>query len=203
MDIPPSDSELRAAYHRGATAGDGCPSADELAALAAGSIDGAARERLLAHVARCADCADDLRLVLPARPAPVRRAGWRPLAVAAVLAVGVPLVAWWAARDEAPGTVYRTGVEREAPRAALADGAALPRAAFVLRWQPVAGAAAYDVVVADAALAPLHEARGVRGTEVTVPAGVLPEQGFVLWRVEAVMPDGSRHASPLYRATLR
>lgn len=206
MHTPPSDDELRAAYRdAAATRGAECPCADDLAALAAGSLDGAARERLLEHVAHCTACTDDLRLILPARPAPARRPAWIPLAAAAVLAVSVPLAVWWASRPEVPSAEYREPAPASplAPVAELADGAALPRAAFVLRWKPVAGAARYDVIVADTTLAPLHEVRGTGATEVTVPAAALPERGEVLWRVEAVMPDGRRHASPLYRVTVR
>ncbi len=206
MHTPADDGDLRAAY-RGASAAAGgeCPSADDLAALAAGAFDAAAGGRLLAHVSRCSRCADDLRLILPARPAPARRRAWRPLAAAAILAVALPLGAWWASRPEAPGAVYRQPAQASplTPVGELPDGADLPRGAFVLRWKPVAGAARYDVIVADAALAPLHEVRGASATEVTVPAASLPERGAVLWRIEAVMPDGSRRASPLYRAVVR
>ena len=206
MHTPANDDALRAAY-RGAAASSGaeCPSSEDLAALAAGAIDAAAREPLLAHVARCSRCADDLRLILPARPVPARRPAWLPLAAAAALAVALPLGAWWASRPESPGVVYRQPAPASplAPVAELPDGAELPRGAFVLRWKPVAGATRYEVIVADPALAPLHEVRDASATEVTVPAETLPERGVVLWRVEAVMLDGSRRASPLYRAVVR
>ncbi|MCU0225595.1 MAG: hypothetical protein MUF27_16335 [Acidobacteria bacterium] len=206
MHHPLNDDDLRAAYRGAAvSAGVECPSSEDLAALAAGAIDAAAREPLLVHVARCCRCADDLRLILPARPAPGRRPAWLPLAAAAALAVALPLGTWWVSRPASPGVVYRQPAPASplAPVAELPDGAELPRRAFVLRWKPVAGATRYDVIVADAALAPLHEVRDASANEVTVPAESLPERGVVLWRIEAIMPDGSRRASPLYRAAVR
>jgi putative zinc finger protein len=89
----------------------GCPSLEEVAAFAEGRLSGAERERVIAHLAGCADCRellagtietlDDLgvtageQTAAPARVASFPRRRWAPLvalAAAAVLVVSVVVV---------------------------------------------------------------------------------------------------------------
>lgn len=111
-----------------------------------------------------------------------------------------------------PGSPAASGAVMRAPAAeaplttALADGATLAREQVHLRWSEVPGADHYELQVSTAALDPIYRARELPRPETTVPADALGdvESGSTLvWRVVAVMPDGSDLESPVWHIVVR
>jgi hypothetical protein len=143
------------------------------------------------------------------RPAPRERR--LPLgltaAVAAILLV-VVAASWWL-RDPStttPTEVYRAPAAAPTIESQLPAGATLPRNDFVLQWSSPDYAALYTVEVADRELNVLFTAEEIPETELRVPPaalGDLPAGATVLWRVDALLPDATRIASPTFRAEIR
>jgi hypothetical protein len=167
------------------------------------------RRRIVEHLATCQACAADWRaamVAIRASPAQFRRR-WRPLplAAAAVVLLGVALGV--VLRSGAPETrepIFRA-LEAVSLGSPLADGASLPREAFVLRWDAVEEGTRYAVRVTDRRLEPLFEAGALTGASVEVPADALAglePDAVVLWQVEAVLPDGRRLVSETFTARL-
>jgi hypothetical protein len=195
----------------------GCPAPERIFRAAHGELSRFRRRRLVDHLSTCAACAEDWRLAAAfagdlAAAAEPRRAGWLaalgpwrwavPIAATAVLAVVVALP---------PRPVDRGGpIHREAPkvviRSLVAEDAPLPRDRFLLRWEPVAGAASYDLKVSTTTLEVVASARDLAESEWLVPADRLAglASGTKLhWQVEAVLAAGRRASSDTFSATLR
>ena len=103
------------------------------------------------------------------------------------------------------GPVLRAGASEAPISTPLADGAALPREAFVLRWSAVPEASGYEVRLTTEALDPVHRSSELDEPMLEVPAAALtnyPAGTNMLWRVEALLPDGRRVASTLWRVQL-
>ncbi len=132
---------------------------------------------------------------LPVRPR-VRR--W-PRAAVAGLAVAVSVIlAVWLAQ---PSLSVKRGRPQPAITTGLADGATLPRAHFELVWRAPFEPARYDVDVLDEELKVIYRVQGIRETRLIVPAEALagvPAGGTVLWRVEALGPNGNSVLSPTF-----
>ncbi len=130
------------------------------------------------------------------RPAPA-------FALLALLALGYPV--YRALSRGGPGSVPPAGVaEYRAPaagepRSLVADGATLPRDAFVLRWTSAGPDATYAVAVTTPDLVEVFAARGVRTTEFRVPPEAIaafPAGTRLVWRLDAQLSDGARRSSP-------
>ncbi|MFO7762707.1 MAG: hypothetical protein R6V61_03110 [Wenzhouxiangellaceae bacterium] len=90
-----------AVFRRAARKADHCPSGDSLAMLAAGRAWPWQRRRLVDHIGRCGDCADDYRVLAAARsglldaleahagPASGHAPAWLPSGLAAAALAGV------------------------------------------------------------------------------------------------------------------
>ncbi len=91
--------------------GESCPSAEDIAALAEGRLQGAERDRLLRHVSSCADCYDVYMLTMKlTRPqVKIRSTIFRPLAMAASVLIIVASVF----------VVYRSGLQLKRDDASL------------------------------------------------------------------------------------
>jgi hypothetical protein len=103
-----------------------------------------------------------------------------------------------------PPVVMRAG-EEIAIRSLVPESAPLPREACVLKWSEPAGGARYTVRVGTEDLSPVARAENLDRAEYTVPAKDLeriPPASVLVWRVEAVLPDGRRIASPGFRNRL-
>lgn len=170
---------------------------------------------VIEHTALCADCAEDWRLAVafeqesgrsaataPARrPSVVRRGPWLAAAAAviALVAVGLNQDLW---RQEAP-------VYREAGRQAIVRSqteASLPRERALLRWSPGPEGSTYDLLVSSADLEVVASAKDLTESRYLVPRTAfrdLPSPATILWRVETVLPDGSRRSSSTFRTTIR
>ena len=125
---------------------------------------------------------------------------WRgAVALAAALVLAVT-GAFLLLRPDSPSP-YRDG-EEPAVVLLLADGAALPIAGPRLRWRGPEGAS-YDLsVVRQADLVEIHRAEGVTASEAEIPRAALADLAdgdVLLWRVEALLTDGSRVASTTRR----
>ncbi len=131
--------------------------------------------------------------------------------VTAVVGVAVAVAAALALWLATPAPSQPSGTPEPALRAPAGDhllqttlalDAPLPRADFRLHWSSdVLGSPTFTVRVTTRDLAPVHEADGLTETTVQVPAAALegvPSGSVLLWRVEAIEPDGRRHASGVW-----
>jgi len=195
-----TDDDLRALYRERAAreARDvaACPGAEELVAASLGELDAAARERVADHVATCAACADEYRLLGELRPRISRAAGagaprtsaWRTVAMAAtiVLVAATALVAWRASRPSAdPRPVDRSG-QTSALRTEPPNRARLAAPPATLSWDAAEAGATYRVVLYDFESTPMWESPSLASPPAVLPDDVrdrLPRGKPVYWRV--------------------
>jgi len=188
-----------------------CPEPARLWAAVRGELTPGETSALVDHTAGCPACAEAWRLArdvgpaAPARPEvgrPARSSAWRggwgavAAAVAAVAVVSAVLL------GRAPEVPQYRAAEETAIRSLVSEERPLPRAAFVLRWTPGPAGSRYTVEVATEELTPLARAGGLTAAEYAVSEAALrgvPAGGRVLWRVETVLPDGSRAGSATFR----
>lgn len=219
-----SDRELRAAWESAAAGGaasaetaDGCPAADRVWAAAHGELGPAETREVVDHVAACPACAEAWRLARhlgadeAGAAAAARAAGrthhahasrpWWLAAVAAMLVamIGIGTRVW------SPGPAEFRGGDGAAVRPLVADGVELPRDRFELAWEPVPGAAEYDLRVTTADLVPVETRRGLDSPRYRVPPerlARLDDGSRLYWQVEVVLEDGDREASPAWEVVL-
>jgi hypothetical protein len=193
-----------------------CPAPEKIWDAAHGALPTDEVREIVQHTATCAACAEDWRLArvlleqqqeketpaaLPAALpfAPRRRSlrglySWG-LAAAAALALTVVGVQWL--QKPQPGAVYREN-EQAVLHSQVAEGQALPRDSFRLKWSaPAAGAGVtYGIQVSTEDLRPVASAEGLKTPEYQVPAAALaglPAGAKLLWKVEADLPESSGH----------
>jgi len=124
---------------------------------------------------------------------------WGPLAtglIAATMVAAVGLSVWWGWSPQKPRVAQRAGNETEVLRSRIDPEEALPQQAFVLSWEaePPWRDARFSVTVTTEDLTPVAAAHGLEETSYEVPAealAALPAGARLLWRVEAVRPDGT------------
>lgn len=219
---------LRQAFHRLADrrdTGAGCLDAEWIWAALAGERPPEEVRAGVLHLAECGECAEAWRLGrelalasdldlanAPAVPMPARPS-WRspwvflPAAAAAlVLVVGVTVDrGLWSSRPVESGTTLRA--DREAGvTLSVADGATLPREAFVLRWEPPADASHYAVRVTTESLEPVASASSLLEPSYQVPPAELAALApgtRLLWQVEAFGPERRRVQSPVSVVVVR
>jgi hypothetical protein len=206
----------RAFAARGAAAppSGACPPADRLWAAVHGQLAAEEVRPLVAHLADCAACAEAWRLAravdapaagVAASTAAPQPAGGRWAAIAAGIAA-VVLAGVLLRQRPTSGPEYRDpGVGPGAVRSLLNESRALPRGDFRLRWTQGPAGATYAVQVVTEKLEPIAEARGLSSTEFLVPPerlASIPSGTRLLWRVEAVTPDGARVSSATFVAPL-
>lgn len=211
-----------------AAGAEACPPAERLWSAAAGELPPEERRAVIDHSSRCAACAEDFRVAAGM----VRAAGAAPASTqpAASAGGGVVVAGPWLARPQSrwllssvaatfflaaifAGLFGRFGGEVAPPVyrggendivSLLGPAAWLPREAATLRWQGPAGAR-YEITVTTADLEPVAAAGDLVAGSYTLPPAqlaALPAETLLLWRVEAVLPDGRRLASPTFEARL-
>jgi hypothetical protein len=217
------DEVLRTAWRAreaAAAPAGGCPAASDLWSAVRGELPPEARRAVIDHTSSCAACAEAWRLAVALTPDPIpvsapkprsvlaflpRQSTLAPLAAAAVLAVALA-GGYWLWQGPRPGRAPEfRGAEAPAIRSLVDDGQALPRGSFRLRWSAGPAGSRYDVHVTTESLQVVGTFR-----QLAEPALVVPESALaslragtrLLWRVEAVLPDGERVASPTYVARL-
>lgn len=135
---------------------------------------------------------------------------WRAAAtmmMAATVVAAVGLGVWRPWSPQKPQVAQRAGNETEVLRSRVDPEEALPRQAFVLSWEvePTWQDARFSVTVTAEDLTLVAEAHGLEETRYEVPAealAALPAGARLLWRVEAVRPDGAQLRSPTFRVNL-
>lgn len=183
-----------------------CPPSDQIWLAVRGELPPDELRKIVDHTATCPSCAEDWRIAMAfeeesrAAVVPVpdrrersedrtaRRRAWMAIA-ASIFAVMIGLQFLWP-KGPNPQAGYRGG--REGIHS-LVQGEALPREAFLLRWEPVPGAGSYDVEVNDANLEPLYRAEGLTTPACQVPAGKLASLrpgDKVYWKVTPVARGG-------------
>jgi hypothetical protein len=198
----------------GQAAASGCPEPGRLWSAARGELPAGEVRSLVLHLADCGACAEAWRLArdlgtrtaqppaVIARAVPGRLAwvGWGALA-AGLTALAATVVL----RQQSDVPQYRAA-EEAVIRSLVPEEGPLPRAAFVLRWTPGAAGSRYTVHVATEELTALARAGELTAAEYAVPEAALrkvPAGARVLWRVETVLPDGSRGASATFRTSVQ
>jgi len=215
---PPED--LRAAFaslSESSVSGPECPSPEEIWDAAAGGESPARVSAVVDHTSGCFACAEAWRLArefggqskmapgspgsTPAARVPGRRA-WTALAAAVVvLSAGIGVVVL---RRGAPSVVTRAGEEVEI-RSLVPESAPLPRETCILKWSQPGDGARYTVRVGTEDLSPIALAEHLDQPEYRLTATDLekiPPGAAIVWRVEAVLPDGRHIASPGFRNRL-
>jgi len=218
MPRPPEDlTTAFASLSESAVGGPDCLPPEAIWEAVTGVATPARAAAVVDHTSRCFACAEAWRLAreFGARSIPEpgsagatpasRTAGlrsWTALAAAVVtLVAGLGVVML---RRGEPPVVMRAG-EEVAIVSLVPEAAPLPREACVLRWSETAGGARYTVRVGTEDLSPIALAENLDTTEYRVQAKDLekiPPGSAIVWRVEAVLPDGRRIVSTGFRNRL-
>jgi hypothetical protein len=133
---------------------------------------------------------------VPSAPAVRWAPGW--LAAAAVLLLGTTIVI--SLLNRSPGDEFRAS-SGFVVESLLPAEAALPRAAFRLRWTPGPEGSRYQVRVTTEDLRVLTTAEDLTEAAFAVDPAVLaglPAGAAVLWQVDAALPGGERLTSPTF-----
>jgi hypothetical protein len=197
----------------GRAPGPGCPEPERLWSAARGELPAEVVRPLVRHLVECGACAEAWRLALEVEPRPAqpsaavaRRApprlsgmGWGALAAGMAVALAASVVL----RQQPEGRPgFREGARNDI-RSLISEVDPLPRTRCVLRWSPGPEGTTYNVQVATERLEKVSEARGLRAAAYQVPPGALGSLSSgakLLWRVEAVAPDGGRATSATFLA---
>ena len=203
------DEWLRAAFQArraAATPPGSCPAPSDLWSAARGEAPLETRRTLVDHTSVCGECAEAWRLAMDVSGdlAAARRPWHRsvaPLAAAAALVVALAGGVWLL---QGPGHVEPPGFrggDAFVIRSLVGEDAALPRNAFRLRWSQAPEGSRYDVRVTTESLQVLAGGQRLAEPSFLVPESALaplPKDSRILWRVEAVLPDGERAASATF-----
>ena len=188
--------------------GDDCPDGERIWMAVHGELAPAETAAVVLHTAACASCAEAWRLARHASPHLASpggdRTGWRSpwvwgpaMAAAALLVFGVltDVMPRW--RDAAAPAEYRDGGETSVTPL-VADGAALPREAFVLRWTPGPAGSRYNLRLMTEDLTPIASLWSLEATEYRIPPNWLStvkSGATLLWLVEIITPEQPRRTS--------
>lgn len=183
--------------------GFGCSPHERIWAAALGELPETEVSALLAHSTHCGSCAAAWRVAgemsLAAKPLPVVRSRPR-WAVAAAVAAGILLFVVVKPKSVEP--TWRGGNTTQLQ--SLLGNEPQPRTGLTLRWSGPADAR-YSVTLATKDLRELFRAGGLKQTEAPVPEAAfkgVPPNTALIWRVEALLPDGSRAESPAFSLKL-
>lgn len=215
-------ARLRAAFAAPAAAApdpESCPAPEKIWEAVRGELPPAGLRQVIEHTARCEACAEDWRLAAelerqsaaaaetaPGKVLQGRFGRWRPLMAAAALAAGLLVAVGLYRTALNPGQPTYREAGSEAIHSLVPESQALPRQGAVLRWSPVPGAESYDVRISTEDLRPVLSAQSLKTASYAIPASALaglPPGSKLLWQVDAVSPDGSRHSSPTFTVEVK
>jgi hypothetical protein len=208
----PAVNELRRALAERAEHGSRapvCPPLEEFWDAQSGAVSAARTRDLIEHTTTCPACAEAWRLAhalgAMEQENPARRPSsgrWQVgLAAAAVvvLAIGVATqIPTERKRD--PDAGYRSGQTLEI-QSLVPESQPLPRDDFVLRWSPGPDGAVYAFTLTTESFEPVDAAEGLADPERRVDTERLAglESGKrLLWRAEALLPDGRKVQSDTF-----
>ena len=195
-----------------------CPDDETLWKAAHGELDSETAGPILDHVAACSSCTESWRMareigeraglspeakVLPFHRRPVV---WGLVTLAAsILVVSLFLPPILDRGPDAPADEFRepSGVALESH---LDESVRLARDDLLLKWSAGPEGTLYTVELADSNLVVLGRSEPLNQPEFRVPAALLAEQtegATVYWRIEAVLPDGTRVSSAVYVVRLQ
>lgn len=189
-----------------------CPEPERIYDAVRGELPPDELRRIVEHLADCPDCAEAWRLAAAFEeeggvPAPAASPQPFPRLVAVAATVLVAVLAaglWWTTVQTPEAPVYRAAGDA-AVVSLLSEGEPLDRDEPVLRWEVAPPGApegtTYDVLVTTADLDLVSEASELAEARYEIPAEALaglPSGAELLWRVEAVTPEGRRIASPTF-----
>jgi len=193
---------------------EGCPAPERIWEAARGKLAPSDTRDLVDHTAACPACAEAWRLaagviaetgeerIERARPSGPR---WSLIAAAAAaLIVMVTLVTQLRRPPFDEDPTYRAP-EDTSLRSLMQEPQTLARERCELRWSPGPPGASYSIEVAMEDLTILSSARGLNEERYLVPAAALaklPAGARLLWRVEALLPDGSKVSSATFVSKL-
>ncbi len=219
-----NDDALRAAFQASGVPPpdpDACPRPEVILQAVRGELSPAELRTAVEHTATCADCAEDWRLAaaylrelreeqvgsVPASSLSprARPAAWQRWAVAAAAMALLALGLGWRFGFGTGDPAYRDG-RPQAIRSLLPESTELPAESFVLRWEAVPGATAYEAQVSTGALAPVASVKGLSAPTYQVPSSSLaglPPGSLIYWQITAVLGDGHRLTSPTFSVLLR
>jgi hypothetical protein len=215
-DRPPLEA-LRAAFaslSASASPGPDCPVPDSIWEALSGEMSARSTAAIVEHTSRCPACAEAWRLghelagqrgaeaSAVARSTAFRAPGigvWASLSAAALLFIVVGIGIVMRPPGQQPGV---TRASEEKTIQSLVEGtASLPRDVFVLKWSAPAAGARYALRVGTQDLTPIASTQGLERPEYQVPVKSLerlPPGATIVWRVEAILPDGRRIASQAF-----
>jgi len=215
----PSLEDLRAAFtslSANAAPGPDCPAPDSIWEALRGGMSARSTAVIVEHTSRCHACAEAWRLgrefagqkradagaVARATAFPFRAPAygvWAGLAAAALLLIVVGIGVVMPPPGQQP-EVTRAGEEKTIQ--SLVEGSApLLRDACVLKWSAPAAEARYTLRVGTQDLTPIASLQNLERPEYQVPIKnleKLPPGATIVWRVEAILPDGRRIASQAF-----
>ena len=192
------------------------PTAVQVAAFLDGALQGAERERVVSHLAECAECRHELVELRDALGAVTAPSGRRRGAIAAAaIAAGLAFVllpqlvqrGTPAARAVDAIRVgddpHGAGVAPTFAALAPADGADLPRGARTLVWRAASADAMYMVTVQDSAGAVVWSG-SMADTSASIPstASLMAGQRY-FWSVDARLADGATAGTGVRTFTAR
>jgi hypothetical protein len=214
---PRSTDDLKAAFaslSESAAGGPDCPPPEAIWEAFTGAGSPADVSSVVEHTSRCFACAEAWRLAREFRGGSIPEAGssgstpasrvpelrtWTALAAAVItLAAGLGIMLLLRG---APPVVMRAG-EEVAITSLVPESIPLPKNACILKWSEPAAGARYTVRVGTEDLSPIALAEKLDRPEYKVETKDLekvPAGAAIVWRVEAVLPDGRRVASPTFK----
>lgn len=171
--------------------------AEEVAAYLDRGVSATERQRLEAHLGRCAECRDELAAVRYLGSARGRRRAWYVLlpaaaAAAIVLAVGLP------GAPSSPGDVLRSGDRLGTAERIRQFTAVQPTAAATVHpdsvrfvWASAGHDASYRLTLASPAGDTIWTISTGDTTVALAPDVALDRGKSYFWYVDAILPDGS------------
>ncbi len=212
------DEALRRAFGDAtneAMARDDCPTPGRIWEACHGELSPDETAQIVDHLGVCPLCAEAWRLAREPQiqepqieepfqdgqqtPARIPWAWIGGLALAAVIV----LVALPVLLPSGENSAYREGFQPEEIQPLVADGAQLPREAFLLEWR--GPEATWTVNIGTETLQPVDRAEGISATEYLVPEAKLKSYTAgtkLLWQVQAALQDGSKHESATFSVVI-
>jgi hypothetical protein len=193
----------------------GCPDDETIWAARKGELPEERVHEILEHSRTCAACAESWALAAAIgaeeRPVPAslpRRRAWPLLAAAAVAAlalVAAPLALRRASEPPRADPFRAPGAGAMSLRSTLDESRPVPRADCRLRWTGAPARSVFSVEIATEELRVLDRVEGLEEQEYLVPETALAKVASgstILWHVVALLPDGKRVESVMFRARI-